>query len=55
MICRKCPRCGGEWYSANTRSWKCEYCGAVLDNRHNKPLELERRDKDEQGNFCVRR
>ena len=39
MICRKCPRCGGEWYSAATGSWECEYCGTELDRRHEKPIE----------------
>lgn len=39
MICRKCPRCGGEWFSADTGPWSCEYCGARLDDRHNKDAE----------------
>lgn len=43
-IGRKCPRCGGEWYSADTGSWRCEYCGAELDDRHDKPLNLGRVD-----------
>ncbi len=46
MICRKCPRCGGEWYSAATGPWSCEYCGTELDKRHEKPIE--RRGENER-------
>jgi len=41
MICRVCPKCGGEWFSADTNPWPCAYCGAQLDNRHDRPLPLE--------------
>ncbi len=40
MICRQCPRCGTRrWYSTVTKPWKCEECGARMDDRHEKPLE----------------
>jgi len=45
MIRRQCPNCGKDWYSAVTSPWKCEGCGAELDDRHNKPL-LEGRERD---------
>lgn len=41
MVCRKCPRCGGEWYTADTGPRPCAYCGAMLDKRHDKALEKE--------------
>lgn len=39
MICRKCPKCGGEWYTAATDPWPCAYCGATLDERHDRPQD----------------
>jgi len=56
MIRRQCPVCGENWYSAVTDPWKCEGCGAVLDDRHNRPLEekvksaTEGRDVKDVGN-----
>jgi len=42
MICRRCPVCGGEWYSAYTGPWPCAYCGAIMQDGHNEPLpEIE--------------
>lgn len=38
MICRKCPKCGGEWFTADTFPRPCAYCGAMLDERHDRPL-----------------
>ena len=38
MICRVCPRCGGEWFSADTSPRPCAYCGKVLDGRHDRIL-----------------
>lgn len=40
MICRVCPKCGGEWLSADTNSWPCAYCGAQLDSRHDGYLPI---------------
>lgn len=53
MIRRQCPNCGKDWYSAVTSPWKCEGCGARLDDRYNKPL-LEGRDEN-AGSIKVRR
>jgi len=47
MIKRVCPECGTVWYSGSTETWPCGYCGTMLDDRHNRPLELERGDGDE--------
>lgn len=52
MIRRQCPNCGKDWYSAVTSPWKCEGCGAELDDRHNKPLLEERRERNVGSEFC---
>jgi tRNA(Ile2) C34 agmatinyltransferase TiaS len=39
MIRRQCPNCGKDWYSAVTKPWKCEGCGYMLDDRHNRELD----------------
>lgn len=38
MIMRYCPRCGTSWYSSDTHPWRCEKCGKLLDDKHNKKL-----------------
>lgn len=38
MMCRKCPNCGSEWYSADTRPWPCEKCFTMLTAEHEIPL-----------------
>ena len=53
MIRRQYPKCGKGWYSADTRPWRRESCGAELDDRNNKP-PLERRDEN-AGSIKVRR
>ena len=42
MIRRQCPECGRVWCSEDTEPWPCGYCGTMLDDRHNRPLELEK-------------
>lgn len=46
MICRICPRCGGEWFSADTGPWVCAYCGARVDDRHNVVITERRKRKE---------
>jgi PHP family Zn ribbon phosphoesterase len=30
MIARRCSECNTKWYSADTRAWKCDKCGAEI-------------------------
>jgi tRNA(Ile2) C34 agmatinyltransferase TiaS len=48
MIRRQCPQCGASWYSAAGGPWKCEKCGTMLNDRHNKPL-MEGRNENVGG------
>ena len=46
MVMRICPSCGLKRYSANAEGeWKCEQCGCVFGNEHNRPPI----DKGERG------
>lgn len=38
MICRQCPACDENWFSARTTPWLCEKCGTELTDEHNRPL-----------------
>ncbi len=47
---RICPKCNSTWYSANTRSWKCDNCAAEIPpissdnknifNNHRPPRQI---------------
>lgn len=52
MICRRCPVCGGEWFSADTGPWDCAYCGEQLDRRHDVAMVYEK--KGEKSNAGVK-
>lgn len=40
MTRRKCPECGAEWYSAQSRgSWTCEKCAATIREEDELPVE----------------
>ena len=41
MICRQCPACDTNWYSARTTPWLCEKCGTELTDEHNKRLQRD--------------
>ncbi len=39
MTRRRCPKCGQDWYSAQSRGpWTCDNCGAEIREGNELPL-----------------
>jgi len=36
MVSRKCPKCGIVRFSADTKDWTCEKCGALVGSELSK-------------------
>ena len=45
MICRQCPACDENWFSARTTPWLCEKCGTELTDEHNKNLVAQQKEQ----------
>jgi len=37
MVSRKCPKCGIVRFSADTKDWTCEKCGALVGSNLSEP------------------